>query len=51
MTGMWRRLSNQRGFTLAELFVATAVIGVVMTGVFTIQQQGQHAYKLRATLS
>lgn len=35
---------NERGFTLAELLVACAVIGMVMAGIFTLQQQGQMAY-------
>ena len=35
---------NERGFTLTELTVACAVIGVVMAGIFTLQQQGQLAY-------
>lgn len=37
-------MNNERGFTLTELMVACAVIGVVMAGVFTLQQQGQWAY-------
>ena len=39
-------LLNQRGFTLAELLVATAIIGMVMAGVFIIQRQGQEVYLL-----
>ena len=35
---------NQRGFTLTELMVACAVMGIVMAGIFTLQQQGQLAY-------
>lgn len=35
---------NERGFTLAELLVSVAVIGVVMAGVLILQQQGQIAY-------
>lgn len=35
---------NERGFTLAELLVSVAVIGIVMAGVFVLQQQGQVAY-------
>lgn len=35
---------NERGFTLAELLVSIAVIGMVMAGVFILQQQGQLAY-------
>lgn len=37
-------MNNERGFTLTELLVACAVVGVVMAGVFTLQQQGQNAY-------
>ena len=40
------RLVNQRGFTLAEVLVATAVIGLVMAGVFLVQRGGQQAYLL-----
>ena len=36
---------NERGFTLAELLVASAVLGVLMLGVFTIQRQGLAAYQ------
>jgi prepilin-type N-terminal cleavage/methylation domain-containing protein len=39
-------LGNQRGFTLAELLVVTAVIGLVMAGVFVVQRGGQQAYLL-----
>ena len=37
-------LRDQRGFTLAELLVVTAVLGMVLAGVMLIQQQGQQAY-------
>jgi prepilin-type N-terminal cleavage/methylation domain-containing protein len=37
---------NQCGFSLAELMVATAIIGIVMAGVFVVQRQGQQAYLL-----
>lgn len=43
---MHRALRDQRGFTLAELLVVTAVIGLVMAGIFVLQQQGQQAYLL-----
>ena len=39
---------NERGFTLAELLVATAVLGLVMLGVFTVQRQGLMAYQVGA---
>jgi prepilin-type N-terminal cleavage/methylation domain-containing protein len=35
---------NQRGFTLAELLVSVAVVGMVMAGALVLQQQGQLAY-------
>jgi prepilin-type N-terminal cleavage/methylation domain-containing protein len=37
---------NQRGFALAELLVAVAVMGLVMAGVFVVQRGGQQAYLL-----
>ncbi|HET8577885.1 MAG TPA: type II secretion system protein, partial [Methylomirabilota bacterium] len=37
-------LRDQRGFTLTELLVVTAIIGLVMAGIFTLQQQGSQAY-------
>jgi prepilin-type N-terminal cleavage/methylation domain-containing protein len=39
---------NERGFTLAELLVASAVLGFLMLGVFTIQRQGLGAYQVGA---
>lgn len=41
-------MSNQRGFTLTELLVACAVLGIVMAGLVTLQQQGQAAYLVGA---
>jgi prepilin-type N-terminal cleavage/methylation domain-containing protein len=38
------RLHNQHGFTLSELLVACALIGVVMAGLFSILQSGQQSY-------
>jgi type IV pilus assembly protein PilW len=38
------RLGNERGFTLTELLVACAMIGVVMAGLFSILQTGQQSY-------
>jgi len=35
---------NQRGFTLTELLISIAVIGMIMATIFTLQQQGQLAY-------
>jgi prepilin-type N-terminal cleavage/methylation domain-containing protein len=41
---MIRHLRDQRGLTLVELLVTTAVIGVVMAGIFVLQRGGQEAY-------
>ena len=35
---------NERGFTLAELLVTMAVTGLILAGVFALQQTGQYAY-------
>lgn len=37
---------NQRGFSLAELLVVTAVLGLTMSAVFLIQQKGQESYTM-----
>ncbi|HEU4370835.1 MAG TPA: prepilin-type N-terminal cleavage/methylation domain-containing protein [Methylomirabilota bacterium] len=37
-------MTNERGFSLAELLVATAVVGLLMLGLFVTLQQGQAAY-------
>ena len=39
---------NERGFTLAELLVASAVLGLLMLGIVTIQRQGLAAYQVGA---
>jgi prepilin-type N-terminal cleavage/methylation domain-containing protein len=41
---MRRLLRDQRGFSLAELLVVTAVLGFVMAAVIAIQQKGQEMY-------
>jgi len=41
---MRRLLRDQRGFTLTELLVVTAVLAVVLGAVILIQQKGQEAY-------
>jgi prepilin-type N-terminal cleavage/methylation domain-containing protein len=38
------RIRNQHGFTLTELLVACAMIGVVMAGLFSILRSGQQSY-------
>jgi len=41
-------MTGQRGFTLAELLVALAMLGLVLAGVFMLQQQGQLSYMIGA---
>ncbi len=41
-------MTNERGFTLAELLVVVAVLGLIMAGIVAIQQQGQQAYVMGA---
>ena len=37
-------MKNERGYTLAELLTAMAVVGLLMAGLFLTLQQGQAAY-------
>jgi prepilin-type N-terminal cleavage/methylation domain-containing protein len=37
-------VKDQRGFTLAELLVVAAVLGLILAAVVVIQQRGQEAY-------
>jgi prepilin-type N-terminal cleavage/methylation domain-containing protein len=37
-------MMNNRGFSLAELLVSLAVIGLVLGGIFALQQKGQETY-------
>jgi prepilin-type N-terminal cleavage/methylation domain-containing protein len=37
-------ITNERGFSLAELLVALAVVTLVLAGALGLQQQGQSAY-------
>lgn len=41
---MPRLFRNQRGFSLAELLVVTAVLGLVLSAVILLQQKGQQLY-------
>ncbi|MBI2555449.1 MAG: prepilin-type N-terminal cleavage/methylation domain-containing protein, partial [Candidatus Rokubacteria bacterium] len=36
--------TDQRGFTLAELLVVIAVIGVIMIGILTLLMTGNQSY-------
>jgi prepilin-type N-terminal cleavage/methylation domain-containing protein len=44
-----RQLANERGFTLAELLVTTAVIGLIMAGILIFLVGGQRAYLFGAS--
>lgn len=44
MIRMHAMLRDERGFTLAELLVVTAVLGLILAGVVLVQQRGQEAY-------
>lgn len=46
MSALRAALSDQRGFTAAELLVVTAIIGLMLAGIFVIQQQGAQDYLL-----
>lgn len=39
-----RHLRDQRGFTLTELMITTAIIGLIMAGILVLQVGGQQAY-------
>ena len=41
---MTRLARDQRGFTLAELLIVIAVLGVMLTGLLAVQMQGQQSY-------
>ncbi len=41
---MWSAVRDSRGFTLVELLVVTAVLGLVLSGIVVMQTQGQQAY-------
>ena len=44
MSPMRSVLRDQRGFTLTELLVVTAVLGMILAGIVLVQQMGQQAY-------
>jgi prepilin-type N-terminal cleavage/methylation domain-containing protein len=48
MTTMLRLARGQRGFTLAELLVVMAILGLMLSGLVTVQMAGQTAYLVGA---
>jgi prepilin-type N-terminal cleavage/methylation domain-containing protein len=44
MTTTLKSFRNEHGFTLAELLVACAIVGLVLAGMFIALQQGEDAY-------
>ena len=44
MNRMRSVIRDQRGFTLTELLVVTAVLGLILSAIVLVQQQGQQAY-------
>lgn len=42
---IFRRVINQRGFTLAELLVVTALVGLVMAGVLSLLMSSNQSYQ------
>jgi prepilin-type N-terminal cleavage/methylation domain-containing protein len=49
MRTMGAAVRNQRGFSLAELLVVMAVLGLMLTGLFVVQKQGQDSYLMGAS--
>jgi prepilin-type N-terminal cleavage/methylation domain-containing protein len=49
MSALERSGRNQRGFSLAELLVVMALTGLVLAGVFAIQQSGTSSYLMGAS--
>jgi prepilin-type N-terminal cleavage/methylation domain-containing protein len=45
-TTMRKLVRSQDGFTLAELLVVTAVLGLILAAVFSLLQSGQQAYTM-----
>lgn len=41
---MMKNVRNERGFTMAELLAACAIVGLVLAGVLIALQQGENAY-------
>jgi len=44
MKTMFQLARDQRGFTLAELLIVIAVLGMMLAGLVTVQMQGQQSY-------
>jgi len=44
MKAMFQLARDQRGFTLTELLVVVAILGMMLAGIVSVQMQGQQAY-------
>jgi Tfp pilus assembly protein PilW len=51
MSALRRALRSQVGYTMAEMLVATATIGLVMAGVLTIMMTGQQSFTVGSNRS
>ena len=49
MRALERAVRNQRGFSLAELLIVMALTGLILAGVFAIQQRGTNSYLMGAS--
>ena len=48
MKAMFQIARDQRGFTLAELLIVIAILGMMLAGIVSVQMQGQQAYLIGA---
>jgi prepilin-type N-terminal cleavage/methylation domain-containing protein len=48
MTTLRQIFHDQRGFSLSELLVVAAVLGLMLTGLVAVQMQGQQSYLIGA---
>ena len=48
MMAMRSLLLDQRGFSLAELLMVVAILGLMLAGLVFVQQQGQQSYLMGA---
>src|SRR5215468_1870398 len=49
MSGVRSMMRNEGGFSLAELLVVMAVLGLMLAGLLAVQMQGQNSYLMGAS--